>query len=180
MLVGKRVKLRPFEESDIALMVKWWNRPAVWENFFYKFPLSHSGQVSWYKALFQNKQCLFLIIETIEAHRPIGTIGLDRIDHVNQTSEYGNLMIGHEESTGLGLAKEATLLLLTYGFDRLNLNRIFLQVLIDNVRAIELYKSCGFREEGKLREAFFDKGQFKDVLVMAMLRAEHRRLPAAL
>ena len=137
-----------------------------------KFPLSHGGQVNWYRALFQNQHCLFLIIETIENRRPIGTIGLDRIDHINQSAEYGNLMIGDTQSTGIGFAKEATLLLLNYGFNRLNLNRIFLNVIEDNVRAIELYKNCGFREEGKLREAFFDQGKFKDVLLMAILRGE--------
>jgi diamine N-acetyltransferase len=176
MLAGKGVKLRPIEERDLVLMVEWWNRPEVWENFFNKFPLSHGGQLNWYKTLFQNQHCLFLIIETIEGHRPIGTIGLDRIDHVNQSAEYGNLMIGNGESTGMGFAREATLLLLAYGFNRLNLNRIFLHVLTDNVRAIDLYKSCGFREEGKLLESFFDQGTFKDVLLMAVLRAEHRRV----
>jgi len=176
VLVGKGVRLRPVEESDLARMVEWWNRPDVWENFFIKFPLSHGGQLNWYRTLFQNQHCLFLIIETIENHLPIGTIGLDRIDHINQSAEYGNLMIGHRESTGIGFAREATILLLTYGFNRLNLNRIFLQVISGNVRAIELYKSCGFREEGHLRQAFFDQGTFKDVLLMAILRAEQRRI----
>ena len=174
MLVGKGVRLRRIEEADLARMVEWWNRPDVWENFLYKFPLSHGGQVIWFKNLFQNQRCLFLIIETIDTRQPVGTIGLDSIDHVNQTAECGNLMIGNNESKGMGFAREATLLLLTYGFYRLNLNRIFLNVLADNVRAIELYKNCGFREEGKLRQAFFDQGAFKDILVMAILRDEYR------
>jgi RimJ/RimL family protein N-acetyltransferase len=133
MFVGKGVKLRPIEERDLTLMVEWWNRPDVRENFFFRFPLSHGEQLNWYKALFQNPQCLFLIIETIESHKPAGTIPVERIDQVNQTAEYGNLMIGHAESTGMGFAREATLILLTYGFNRLNLNRIFLHVLTDNV-----------------------------------------------
>lgn len=173
MLVGERIKLRPFEEHDLAFLVEWWNRPRVWENFFNKFPLSHGGQANWYRGLMQNRGCLFLMIETVDGRKSIGTIGLDRMDHVNQSAEYGNLAIGDEKSRGMGFAKEATHLLLEYGFDRLNLNRIFLHVLAENVRALELYRKCGFSEEGRLRQAFFDKGAFRDILMMSVLRDDY-------
>ena len=40
MLVGKRIKLRAVEESDISKMVRWRNSPDVYE-FFYEYePLS--------------------------------------------------------------------------------------------------------------------------------------------
>jgi len=94
-----------------------------------------------------------LIIEVIDSREAIGTIGLDRIDFINQVAEYGNVLIGPESFKHKGLAMEATLLLLTYSFERLNLNRIFLHVFADNKAAVGLYRQCGFRDEGCLRAA---------------------------
>lgn len=178
MLVGKQVKLRPVEETDLSILVEWRNRAEIWECFFNKFPLSLGGQMKWYRTLLEDRQRLLLIIEAADSSRPVGSIGFDRIDPINQVAEYGNLLIGNTESKGLGLAKEATSLLLGYGFNRLNLNRIFLHVLADNVRALEFYGHCGFREEGQLREAFFDRGAFRDVLIMAILRVEYLNMQA--
>ncbi len=176
MLVGKRIKLRPLEETDLPLLVVWRNQPDIWSCFFNKFPLSYSGQQAWYKGLLEDRSRLLLIIETLDSREAIGTIGFDRIDFVNQAAEYGNLLIGPEPFRHKGIATEATHLLLAYGFERLNLNRIFLHVLADNAAAIRLYRRCGFREEGCLRTAVFDQGSFKDVLIMAVLRTEYRNL----
>lgn len=178
MLVGKLVKLRSVEETDLSILVEWRNRPEIWQCFFNKFPLTYSGQMKWYRALLEDRQRLLLMIEAFDVPHPVGTIGFDRIDHVNQVAEYGNFLIGHEQSRGFGFAEEALTLLLGYGFNRLNLNRVFLHVQADNVRALEFYNRCGFREEGRLREAFFDRGAFMDVLIMAILRGEYRGLLA--
>jgi len=172
MLVGDKVKLRPVEETDLSLLVEWRNRVDIWGCFFNKFPLSLSGQLNWYRSLLEDQQRLLLMIEDINSSQPVGTIGFDRIDHVNQLAEYGNLLIGDKGSRRLGFAGEATSLLVSYGFNRLNLNRIFLHVLADNDRALKFYRRYGFSEEGRLHEAFFDQGAFRDVLVLAMLRVD--------
>lgn len=176
MLLGKHIKLRPVEETDLPSLVEWRNRPEVWACFFNKFPLSQSGQRGWYKSLLEDRQRLFLIIEAADSKEAIGSIGFDRIDAVNQVAEYGNLLIGCERVRHQGIAKEATLLLLAYGFERLNLNRIFLHVMNGNAAAVQLYKNCGFREEGVLRQAFYDGGKFNDILVMGLLKPEYFKM----
>ena len=173
MLVGEHIKLRPVEESDLTLLVEWRNNPAIWASFFNKFPLSHTGQRGWYKAVSEDRSRLFLMIQALDSKEAIGTIGFDRIDPVNQVAEYGNALIALERFKGKGLAREATMLLLEYGFARLNLNRIFLHVLVDNEPATRLYRRCGFREEGQLRQAFYDAGTFKDIMVMGLLKSEY-------
>ena len=82
------------------------------------------------------------------------------------------MLIGKQELVGKGYAKEATKLLLSYCFLRLNMNRLYLRVYSDNIKAIKLYQKCGFKIEGTLREALFDSGTFKDLLVMSILRKE--------
>lgn len=172
MLVGKRIKLRPVEEADLPRLVEWRNQPEIWASFFNKFPLAHSGQRAWYQGLSEDRNRLLLIIEDLASHEAAGTVGLDRIDPINRVAEYGNILIGPERFRRQGLAHEATTLILAYGFGRLNLNRIFLHVLEENTQAISLYRKCGFREEGRLRQAFYDEGRYKDVLLMSVLANE--------
>jgi RimJ/RimL family protein N-acetyltransferase len=174
MLRGKNVLLRPVEQADLSLLVSWRNEPETWACFFNKVPLSQNGQQSWFKALSEDRQRILFIIESLNSHEAIGTIGFDRLDHPNQVAELGNVLIGPASFKHKGFAREATMLLLSYGFERLNLNRIFLNVHAGNSAAIKLYKSCGFQEEGCLRQAFFDEGVFKDILVMANLRTHFR------
>ena len=45
----------------------------------------------------------------------------------------------------------------------------------DRERAIRLYRSLGFVEEGRLRQAQFKGGRFIDVVLMSILRDEFKR-----
>jgi RimJ/RimL family protein N-acetyltransferase len=174
ILVNTLVRLRLVEEQDLPLLVSWRNTPTIWANFFNKFPLSTAGQRGWFASLVANQSKKLFIICAAEDDEPIGTIGLDNIDFANQSVEFGNILIGKQEYVGKGYATEATRLMLSYCFSRLNMNRVYLVVYADNARAINLYERCGFKVEGTLREAQFADGVFKDVLAMSILRREFR------
>jgi RimJ/RimL family protein N-acetyltransferase len=64
--------------------------------------------------------------------------------------------------------------LLRFGFADRNLNRIALHVIAGNAPAVRLYQAVGFREEGRLRQAAFVDGEFKDVLLYSLLRSEFK------
>lgn len=60
-------------------------------------------------------------------------------------------------------------------FDDLDMNRLWLDVFENNVRARALYRAAGFTEEGLLREAARRRdGTLGSLVVMAMLRREYR------
>lgn len=59
-------------------------------------------------------------------------------------AELGIVITYAKQNAGYG--KEAILSLLRYGWDELSLRRVYLEVYIDNDRAIHLYDKCGFRE----------------------------------
>jgi RimJ/RimL family protein N-acetyltransferase len=61
-----------------------------------------------------------------------------------------------------------------YGFNTLNLDRIELRVIDNNIRAKEIYKRLGFAEEGRLRRAAFVNGKPVDVMIMGLLREDFR------
>ncbi|MBQ4216889.1 MAG: GNAT family N-acetyltransferase [Clostridiales bacterium] len=59
-------------------------------------------------------------------------------------AELGIVITYAKQNAGYG--KEAILSLLNYGWNNLPINRVYLEVYIDNDRAIHLYEKCGFTE----------------------------------
>lgn len=100
-----------------------------------------------------------------EGDRLIGNCGIKEIDWRRRCGEVG-LFIGSEADRGKGYGKEALRLLLGYCFETLNLHNVELHVFSFNARAIAAYKSVGFREAGRRREAYFLHGAWHDELAM--------------
>jgi RimJ/RimL family protein N-acetyltransferase len=77
------------------------------------------------------------------------------------------------ELRGRGLGREVTRLVVDWAFDVLEVHRIQLEVFAGNQRAINCYRSCGFRREGVRREAQLYPDGFKDFILMGLLRSDH-------
>ena len=63
-------------------------------------------------------------------------------------------------------------LLVEYGFNTLNMNRIELSVFYFNPRAFNTYQKVGFVEEGRKRQARYHNGKYQDEIIMAVLRED--------
>lgn len=119
----------------------------------------------------KNNKDLWLGIYDKAAKKHVGNIELSNISQVHRKALYAILLWdGH----GQGLANEASRLIIQFGFDRLNLQRIELYVHDKNEKAISLYERLGFKKEGTLRQAFQKQGQFYDLHVMGLLKEEYK------
>ena len=106
-----------------------------------------------------------------EGDVPLGMTGLHKIDPRHRHAEFG-IMLGDPDRWGQGHGSEATRLMVRYGFETLNLHRIWLHVYEDNARGIRAYEKAGFRKEGVLRQDCFREGRYWDTIVMGLLREE--------
>jgi diamine N-acetyltransferase len=52
-------------------------------------------------------------------------------------------------------------------------HRLWLDVFETNARARHVYRTCGFREDGVLREAIFRDGKYHSLLLMSVLDREY-------
>ena len=104
----------------------------------------------------------------------LGNSGLHQIASLHCHAEWG-IFIGRPEEWGKGYGREVARTMLRYGFDTLNLNRIYLRVNADNERGIKAYEAAGFEREGVLRSQTFVEGKYVDMVMMGVLRDEWRR-----
>ena len=73
---------------------------------------------------------------------------------------------------GKGYAKESINLLLDYGFNTLNLNKIISDSFADNEAIVNLTLKLGFKKEGLLEGHYFHKGEFRNVFQFGLLRKD--------
>lgn len=113
------------------------------------------------------KKILFWAITLKHDGSHIGNIKIDPINKKHLIGEYGILM-GDRNNWGKGYAKEASKSVISYCFESLNLRKITLGVIKDNVAAVKLYESLGFEEEGIYRMHGIYGGKYCDAIRMAL------------
>jgi RimJ/RimL family protein N-acetyltransferase len=123
------------------------------------------------QSLIASKENLTFTIVENETNTPMGQTSFVRIDYVSRMATFF-LALWDPEYWSKGYGSEATKLMVDYGFDILNLNRIQLHVAVENKNAIRAYEKCGFKIEGTLREAMYHHNRYCDFHLMAILRSE--------
>ena len=125
--------------------------------------------------LIKNKEndIYFCILIQLEdgTEKLIGNCGIHDINWKNRFGVIG-IAIGEKDYQNKGYGSEAIEILLEYGFNKINLNRIELLVYDYNVRALKSYKKIGFIEEGRKRKFMWYKGAYHDAIIMSILAEE--------
>jgi len=169
-ILGKRIRLRAIERSDIPTFVSWLNDPEVVENLLLYLPISQAQEEQWFEDQLQRTDQHIFGIETLDG-KLIGNVALDEVNWKDRSAVLG-IVIGEKDYWDEGYGTDAICTLLGFAFREMNLHRVSLHVFDDNTRAIRCYEKSGFQHEGRMREAEFSRGRYRDELVMGILRRE--------
>lgn len=176
-LTGEKIILKQVEIKDLKKMsklaVKWVNDGVVTYYLFTGQTPKNSEQIfnDFKKLLDSHENVIFLVVDK-KTKKPIGYAGLYEINMTARKAEF-RVFILEKSFWGKGLGTEVTELLTFYGFDRLNLNRIYLGFTADNKGAGKAYEKAGFKKEGILRQDIYRNSQYYDSVRMAILRVEY-------
>jgi RimJ/RimL family protein N-acetyltransferase len=174
VITGRAVALRPTEESDHPLIHAWMNHPEVWRYMDYELPFSMADIGEDLARSHADGHPFTIVV----GDRPIGRIGLNQFRRRDRICAL-YMFVGEPVFWGRGYARDAVMTLLSYAFDRYDLHQVELWTLADNNRAIEMYRRCGFVEEGRLRDRSFKEGRWVDHVAMSVTREEYRRAAEA-
>ena len=171
IIKGEKVILIPVRLEDAARFVKWFNDPDVNKFMNYRgMTLAFEKKFIKNRLTSKPKDVVHLCIETV-AGVHIGACSIESISKANNHGTFG-IIIGDKNYWNQGLGTEAAKLIIDYGFKKLKLHRIDLDVYAYNPRAIKVYKRLGFKLEGKKREHAFWKGKYYDAWLMSILNKE--------
>lgn len=173
-LVGKKIYLRPLEREDAATFTPWVNDYEVTRTLVLHRPMNLAQEEEFIDRVAQSQQDVVFGIALKKDDRLIGNTALHRIQSRSRSAAFG-IMIGDKTEWNQGHATEATTLVVGYGFETLNLNRIWLHVYEDNGGGKRVYEKAGFRTEGVLRQENYRDGRYWDTIVMGILREEWDR-----
>jgi RimJ/RimL family protein N-acetyltransferase len=177
MLAGRVALLRPLRASDHATSVRWRNDAEIRDHVLgYRFPVTKEMEAHWVDAVLkdQSRTRVVLAIEDKTDGALVGFVYLNNIDWFARNAEFG-MLIGERDRQGKGLARETLELVATYAFGTLNLHKVYLRVVAFNKRALNLYRTFGFAEEGIQRQQAFLRERYHDVVLMGLLRREFER-----
>ena len=165
MITGNRVIIKGVTKDSSKEIYKWVNIEELRSLTGTLYPISEYEHDEWIKnATTSSDRKLFLVEDKLTSEN-IGTIGLKNFDNINRNAE---LFISLSKYGGFGSDAVATLV--NYCFEHLNLHKVYLNVFESNKRAIKCYLKAGFIQEGVLKEHHFNKGNYEDVIVMAVIK----------
>ena len=179
-LTGEKVVLRPFNDGDLPAIRAVLLDPeariltgSVHDEASARAPEPPDEEellLDWYGNRNDQADRLDLAVTDKVTGECVGEAVLNDWDPGNESCNFRIFIGPHGRDRGLG--SEATRLIVGYGFERLGLHRISLEVYAFNPRARRAYEKAGFRAEGVLRECFRYNGEWIDATVMSILASE--------
>ena len=137
------VRIRPLKEQDAYTSVKWRNDPEVFKftGNIYNHEITIDNELEWIRKVTANTndyRCAILVDEVY-----VGNIYLTDI---KEGTAHFHIFIGDKSYWGKGVAKRASLLILEYAFNVLNIKEVLLRVRNVNTSAYNLYLRLGFKD----------------------------------
>lgn len=171
---NEQIRLRRLEEKDAAGMFEWMQDPEVQKGFQF-----NAAEKDMESAIDFIRHADIQAIDGQDMHYAIadendeyqGTISLKSVDLTSRKAEYAISL--RKGAWGKGIAMQATCEILRLAFEQFGLERIYLNVLAENERAIHMYEKAGFVYEGALRKHLFLRGEYKTLKWYSMLREEY-------
>jgi diamine N-acetyltransferase len=175
MISDGTVGIRAMEKGDLPLVQAWRNN-SYFRQFFREYrELSLDHKIDWFdKMINDDKFCMFMIEDVSDPHLdPIGVAGLTYIDWVNRHADV-HFYIGKDDGwIDKHYAPKAIKLILGYGFNTINMNKLWAEVYEIDLKKLRFYKKLGFNVDASLREHYFFEGKYITSHILSLLKREY-------
>jgi RimJ/RimL family protein N-acetyltransferase len=174
MIKGDHVGLRAVESEDLQLLRDWRNNTAFRRNFREVRELSMFHQNSWLEKTNKSPNDFMFMFERLSDGTAVGAGGLLYINWINRSADFSFYIGLDEKYIDDVYAKDATRLLLDYGFKNLNLNKIWMELYEFDHKKLEFFKnSFNFKEDGCLRDNCFEDGRYWNSYIISLTKKDY-------
>lgn len=160
---GAKIRLRLFHAGDLEALRRWDDDAEVvlWAGKKFDTPMASAA---WLDSALRHRRRWALAVMTTGGQL-IGQVELDNITWRNGSAEL-KVCIGERSFWDQGYGTDTVVTFLEYVTAHSKLHCIYLRVKRNNLRAIQCYRKCGFKEEGILRAGHRDHQGLTDLILM--------------
>lgn len=173
MLRGANVLLDPVVgEVDARLAAAWMSDPTVLGDYFNVWP--HAWQDWRMEPADLSKRDYGLYLVRLRAEgTPVGLVGYWQPYTLKTIYQAHELWwIGHPDHRGQGWTRQAASVLINHLFGSLPSVRIQAHIVVGNDASVHVAERAGMHHEGVLRDISFLRGDFIDMHLYAITRAD--------
>lgn len=160
-----------FSEKHLVKTYDWICDTGLKKNFLLRRQITFDEHLAWYESYKSDESQRIFAICQGDIH--CGNCGLKFISHIDRKAELW-IYLGNIEFEGKGVAINALNLLLDFGYNRLDLNKIYLHVASSNERALKLYDKLGFIKEGEFEQEMIIENQY--ITIKRLCRFRNQKL----
>lgn len=171
-LETKRIKLRKISVKDAQMLAGWFNdgkNVQFMGTYVRAKKHNKSGERKDIKKHCRFKDEYAFIIILKKAGLPIGAIGINCIDRVDKRGDLW-FLIGEKKFQNKGFCKEAAMLALNFGFEKIRLHSITASATPENKPSVEVLKKSGFKLIGRGRDYNRIHGRYYDEFLFNILK----------
>lgn len=175
MIQGKNIILRTVRESDLEEMFA---RASDLQEKGYYWPMALPSKPKYLKRYQETGLWdvdFGTLLITAKDWRLIGEIGFFKGMWYQEGFEVG-YHIYREADRGKGYTSEALSLFTAYLFAAKPIPRLQINVSKGNAASRRVAEKCGYRYEGTMRKAVFNRGRYHDLELFSILRGEEPML----
>lgn len=176
------VIFRDFEERDIDFIYRCKNDEKLNSMIVGQYhPFTYEEAIEWvHGCMGEHETYKFWAIATNDdEQRIVGWVALSHIDKTSRSAETHSIVINDPEYNDGFAWMEAVLHLLKYGFEELNMHKIYGRSLIGHHQSNLMEKLLFMQQEGILRAEIFKNGRYYDVSYASILEGEYYAHKAA-
>ena len=169
-----RLKLRKIQLGDVSSLLKYANNKNISDQIF-NIPFPYHEEDAIYRLNFvlqgfKNKERYVFAITLKDSKELIGEIGL-HLDKTNNNAQLGYWIA--EPFWGKGIATEATSEILKFGFEKLNLNKIYATHYPENKASGKVMLNNKMIKEAELKEHYRINNVYRSVIQYRLTKQEY-------
>lgn len=171
----KTVYFRAFEEEDASLIYEWTNNDELKTlSIGLNRRICKEEAIDWVKSRMRhNPYQVWWAICAVDSNKMIGYMSLTDIHYINSSANFSGIIIGDREYSDSFAWIESYLFIYEYVFERLNLNRLYGEAIVEHVATQSIRRTMFSQVEGVMRQAVFKNGKYYDVSIASILKSEY-------
>ena len=175
-----KVRIRQYKDSDIPFFYEAVieSLPALslwlpWAHEQYSLHETETWIRNWVPQIWKEQKGCEFVMEAVKSGQILGGCCLEQLDLKNKEANIGYWV--RTSATGKGIATQACFLLLQYGFEVLQLDRICVIPSAENPPSIKVAEKLPYERINKVPNGFQIRDNISDALVYTINRASYKK-----